>query len=476
MRLPLVIALALLAAGCVQPAAEVAPAGAPVDLVMPTLPPVFGAPLQLASAGAAGLGGEPSVAVGPDGTIYVAAPMIAADTLAGGFLGVRDFGQIRVWRSTDGGASFELLNDEGGRLTPKDRGNGDADISVGPDGSVYAIDLGGGVPLLLSRDAGETWESKGELNDEDTRTDRQWIDVEGELLAVTWANQSAEDARGIDITFSTDRGETWSKARPLVDGMIQFGPVEIAPGGQHIYMPYVTAGAWELRVLASHDGGINWTDHEVGHAHPRPSTLGSGLPDAVEGRWSPTFIFPVLAADKAGHLYLAYSEYREGDETTQLMLQRSHDMGATWTEPAPIASAANAVFPWIVAGDEGQVAVSYFASDLAIDPNKGPHEWRVEIALSRDAHDAATFEVAQAFENVHVGSICPNGGGCTGGLAHIVVYEDRSLLDFFEMAFGPDGKLVVVWTQTEGDNDRAPKVMFAAQTEGDGLLALPAAS
>ncbi|HET6404999.1 MAG TPA: sialidase family protein [Candidatus Thermoplasmatota archaeon] len=442
--------------------------------MLPSALPVFGASLQLFATGPGGIGGEPSVAVAPDGTIYVAAPVIPAATLAGGFLGLADFGQIRVWKSTDGGATFTLLNDENGRLTPKGRGNGDADISVGPDGSVYAIDLGGGIPLYISRDAGATWEGKGNLNDKDTVTDRQWIDVEGELLAVIWANQSAQDVRGIDITLSTDRGETWSHPRPLVDGMIQFGPVEIAPGGTDLYIPYVTFDGRALRVLASHDAGATWADHDTGHAHPRPSYLGTPLPD-VEGRWSPTLIFPVLAADKAGNLFLVYSEYVPGGETTQLMMTRSADKGVTWSEPTRVSTSANAVFPWIVAGEAGHVAVAYLASDLPLDPNKGVHEWRLEIAVSRDAADAASFEVAHTVERVHRGSVCSSGGGCTGGLVHVVAYEDRALLDFFEMALTPEGKLVVVWTATEGGADRGPRVMFAAQTEGDGLLALPAA-
>lgn len=473
MRLLLILStVAVLIAGCATPAADIASESLPVDLVMPTALPVFGESLLLQGAGAGGLGGEPSVAVGPDGTIYVAAPMISAETIVGGFLGARSFGQISVWRSTDGGATFELLNDENGQLTDGDAANGDADIAVGSDGSVYAIDLGGGVPLYISRDQGETWEDKGVLNDEDTSPDRQWIDVEGDLIAVTWANQSAEDGRGIDITFSTDRGETWSHPRPLLDGMIQFGPVEIAPGGTDIYMPYVTSDGWELQVLASHDGGASWTDHATGRALPAQSPLGTGLPD-VEGHWSPTFIFPVLAADKAGRLYLAYSAYVEGGDTTQLMLMRSDDKGASWTEPVAVATSANAVLPWIVAGEEGNVAISYFASDTALDPNKGAHEWRLEIVVSRNAQEAPTFEVAHVVENVHTGSICSSGGGCTGGLAHVVVYEDRSLLDFFEMALTPEGRLVVVWTDTAGE-DRGPRVMFAAQTDGDGLLGRPA--
>jgi len=48
--------------------------------VLPSALPVFGASLQLFATGPGGIGGEPSVAVAPDGTIYVAAPVIPAAT------------------------------------------------------------------------------------------------------------------------------------------------------------------------------------------------------------------------------------------------------------------------------------------------------------------------------------------------------------------------------------------------------------
>ncbi len=403
-----------------------------------------------------GIGGEPSVAVADDGTIYVAAPMIAAEEL------LASAGHIRVWRSTDGGATFELTNREDGKLTEEGSGNGDADIAIGTAGRVHTVDLGGGIPYRWSDDRGDTWNWGGELNEPDRSVDRQWIDAHGDFVVVTWADQDG-DPRGITFTRSSDGGATWTTPVDIVDGMIQLGPIHIAPDGRTLLQPYVTAGDNTLHVLISRDRGTNWIDVDTGHALHRPAT-------PLQNPWSPTVIFPVAAVDAAGQMYLAWSQYAD-DGSAHLRLSQSSD-GENWSEPVAFAGEETTmIFPWIVAGDAGRVAVTYLQSNQLGDPNLGLHQWQV-AANFMFFSDEMAVNTASSVSNgiIHTGAVCPNGGGC---LARVVpVYSDRTLLDFFEAALTPDGDLVVVWTQTDNTEARNPQVRFARQTDGTRLLAL----
>ena len=74
--------------------------------------------------------GEPSIAVGPDGTEYVVAPDGPAS------LGGSGVGGSLVWRSGDHGRSWQLL---GSYDVPT--GGGDSDIAVASDGTLYASGL-----------------------------------------------------------------------------------------------------------------------------------------------------------------------------------------------------------------------------------------------------------------------------------------------------------------------------------------------
>jgi len=413
-----------------------------------------------------GVGGEPSVAVAGDGTIYVSAPIIplldAYDPLG------ECCGQGRVWRSDDGGQSFTLLNDADGRLTEEGRGNGDTDLAVDAKGRVHFVDLGGGIPYLSSVDRGSTWEHHGVLNEEDRPVDRQWIDAHGDgLVVATWAAQDGSP-RGITATVSRDGGATWSAPTDIVDGMIQLGPVDIAPDGLHVLQPYVRSSDRGLHVMVSGDGAASWSDVDTGYRLPRADDVViEGV--SVANRWSPTVIFPVAATDAGGTAYLVWSEY-EPDASTRIAWMRSLDGGLEWEAPRYLTGVeTSAVLPWLVAGDAGRIAVAYLRSDMDMDPNMGPHEWKLEVATVLDAHTQPWIEVGTAGEGpVHFGAVCPHGGGCT--TRYVPLYGDRTLLDFFEAALTPAGDLVVVWTQTDTEDGRNPQVRFAAQAAGTRLL------
>ncbi len=334
---------------------------------------------------------------------------------------------------------------------------------MGADGTVHFVDLAGGIPYLRSTDRGDHWSEPQTLSTDNQTVDRQWVDAWGpDFVVASWA-VSGRQAREISFVASHDGGASWSEPRTLTKKMLQLGPIVIAADGQHVYQPYVTPSPFVLHVLVSADRGGNWTDVNT----KRTMTIPDDAP-MVNNDWSPTFVFPAIAADHH-NVYVVWSEYR-ADKTTHLVLLRSSDAGKSWMEPLLLdESRPNSVLPWIAVGDDGHVAITSLQSDTAMDPNKGLHHWMLHALVTPNAMDASPSwsDGLVTPDIVQTGAICPEGGGCLTRV--LPVYGDRTLLDFMEDAIGPDGSLSVTWTQPNQTHD--PEIRFAHQTSGSPLRA-----
>jgi hypothetical protein len=171
-------------------------------------------------------------------------------------------------------------------------------------------------------------------------------------------------------------------------------------------------------------------------------------------------IFPSGVADSAGNVYVVWStnssrlnavQSNNSPSTTfDVWFASSHDGGQNFYGPWRVSSGVGtSVFPWIAAGDAGRVDISWYQSSsvpppLVADPSNpgaltgGPNNmpagstWNVMFAQSLDANSREpVFTVSQASDHIiHTGSI--SNGGTFGS-------SDRSLLDFFQVAIGPDG-------------------------------------
>lgn len=204
-------------------------------------------------------------------------------------------------------------------------------------------------------------------------------------------------------------------------------------------------------------------------------------------------IFPSGIADAAGNIYVVWATPSARANTVQtgtttpsttydIWFASSRDpdgagprrSGEEFYGPWRVSSGAGtSVFPWIDAGDEGKVDIVWYQSQnvgppLVADPtspgtltggsNSMPagSTWHVMFAQSLNANSREpVFTVSQVSDHViHNGSI--STGGLTGT-------SDRSLLDFFEVGIGPDGKANVAWA----DNGTGPLgIQFARQTSG----------
>ena len=196
-------------------------------------------------------------------------------------------------------------------------------------------------------------------------------------------------------------------------------------------------------------------------------------------------IFPSGDADSAGNVYVVWSmnsarpnavqTNNQPTHTFDIWMAVSHDGGANFYGPFRVSSGiGTAVFPWIAAGDAGRVDIVWYQSSnvappLLSDPSSpgtltgGPNEmppgstWNVMFAQSLNATSREpVFTVSQASDHSnHTGSI--SIGGTTGS-------SDRSLLDFFEVATGPDGLANIAYADNGGG--AGTHITYARQNSG----------
>jgi hypothetical protein len=363
---------------------------------------MFGAPVTLPGSSQTG---EPSIATGPNGELYVVAPTNSTN----------------VWRSLDGGASFQQVAWSLGS-------SGDSDVAVDANGILYVSDLFDNVPVSVSSDQGDSFQSVvptaagGSI-------DRQWLAARGNgLVWSAWRDGSTER-----VAVSTDGGQTYTR-KVAATGVGWQGNL-LATSDTDLWIPYTSGST--VKLAKSTDGGLTWSSTNV-------KTNAQGF-----------YIFPAVAVDTAKNVYVAWSDGFD------ILLAISRNGGASFAAPIPVSTGNHyAVFPWLLADAPGHVAVTWYEGDplqgdvttpLAFtDPElDGTAEWFVKFAISADADTLApSFAQTRATEAIHNGSICASGTLCVFqlGLAPSQVPMNRALLDFFEMSELPDGRVAIAYT------------------------------
>ena len=205
-------------------------------------------------------------------------------------------------------------------------------------------------------------------------------------------------------------------------------------------------------------------------------------------------IFPSGYADSAGNIYVVWALNSSRPNAVQangapthtydIWLAASHDGGKNFYGPFRVSNGVGtSVFPWIAAGDNGRVDIVWYqtndvAPPILADPTSvgaltgGPNDmptgstWNVMFGQSLNASSREpVFTVTQASDHViHRGQI--SIGGLTGS-------ADRSLLDFFEVAIGPDGKANIFNADNDTTGGGTTHINFIRQSGGPLTLVSP---
>jgi hypothetical protein len=220
---------------------------------------------------------------------------------------------------------------------------------------------------------------------------------------------------------------------------------------------------------------------------------------AYLGDRNPSNIFPQLAVDRGGNLYFTWAQTQGpgADETgltgeTDVYYAFSTTQGASWSAPIPLTQEQgdSAVFPWMVAGDPGQVDLVFYKSNTGLNPNvaaldengnpcepdlplisiapcaqANPSVWNVYFSQSQNAlNTGSNFKSVQISDHpTHRGQICTGGTACaTGG--------NRGLLDFFTVDVDHLGAAVVAWADDNHSVAGIARTKVARQLAGNSVF------
>ena len=447
--------------------------------------PAPGIGMNVVFAGPKDGGGEPSMAIARDGTIYVSYPGSAMDMVV----------------STNGGTSWSPA-------TSPEAPSGDTSVNVDSSGAVYESNLRGidlttnmlQVDVFKSFDKGQTWPIKGQsfLSSSNTTgqpffVDRQWTDAvipPGKTTNQALVGIEYHDwAPGaIWVSTSIDGGARYGAPVDVMTSPLaaQAGLCDTIPGGLKI-VPYgtnaygvaykhpgriyvtwlaadaagnVATGCNETQLQAFHsvwaaysdDGGATWTDQLVYDAGP--------FHDGSE-------IFADLTLDDQGNPYVAFAMniLPEFD----IWVSASFD-GQTWMQPVKAnLGTGTHYYPAVAAGKPGQIVVAYIETPDVIPttaygkPSPGGDAtsyWTVSVAQSLNFNSGQpTFANSVVTPTpMHYGDVCTLGIFCA-----VTPGANRDLLDFIDAQIDPKGRAHISFT---GDYGSYNGIYVANQTSG----------
>jgi hypothetical protein len=257
--------------------------------------------------------------------------------------------------------------------------------------------------------------------------DRPWLAAYGRsAVYLSYLTRSQNVLSGhMSVQRSDDGGRTWSlvgdPVAPLTTATAPLhgwpSPLAVDARNGSVYEAFATDTPEapsdqvfnRIVVAASRDGGLTWRDVT---AYRGPAGTDTGN------------MWPGLAVDAAGRLYVAWSTRRH------VVLSSSGDGGATWSAPtqvdAPLDGIRTGVLPWVAAGATGHVALAWYGT-AASSNLAATARWRVMFAESHDG--GRSFSEAAATGIVHQGPVCTKGDVCP--------WPQRQLLDDFGLVLDP---------------------------------------
>ncbi|HEV2760379.1 MAG TPA: hypothetical protein VGV86_12500 [Acidimicrobiales bacterium] len=293
------------------------------------------------------------------------------------------------------------------------------------------------------------------------------------------------------VASSEDGGRTWSapvEAQAPEEKVREIAPPVIGRDGS-VYV------AWRNRddpanaphpivVAKSSDGGVTWTRTPIADATPPPT----GIP-APTGNAG----FPKMAADPTtGNLYVTYLGFDFGD--LDVLLQRSTDGGATWSQPLrvnddPRGNGVRQTTPDISVAPNGRVDIVWFDSRTTLPSPIVPRPGgQGDIYYASSTDRGATFSgnrrISDRSINLDDGTLGRNGTYTWWGPDSVPLGNDAVLFAWGDARYGnvdTGTNDVVLATMQLGDSGPAaitelPKASPANLSVAASQLAYPGGS
>jgi hypothetical protein len=420
-----------------------------------------------------GSGGEPSMRVDSQGTIYLE----SIRGVPGGLDLWRWYQPIDGGPNTNGTLPFKYEGQpDGCGITPfvsqacstagVAPGGGDGDIAINaPDPSnlnipnLAVVSLSGAeVTASHSTDRADMYSVINPAVATLPFDDRMWIDPVNDPSHVYMEYHDFTTTSQIIMQRSADGGETYTDAHGLVvspaleptvgppTGNIAGRPAvdrSSCPSRGNLYEIFVgpdnptdNANSIMNAAYVGVASGVSLTSPTLSFTDYKIFSCGAG--SSCPSKAGLGNLFPSIAVDAFGYVYAAWSD----NTTIYYAFSASH--GATWSRAFAANKGATVgksnVFPWIAADANGHVAIAWYGANQAGNSNTLPAntQWNVYVVETVNGHSSSPkFTQSLASDHViHTGTIS------TGGL---LGSADRSLLDFFQIAIDPNHRVNITF-------------------------------
>jgi hypothetical protein len=413
-------------------------------------------------------GGEPVAITAQDGSIIVSAHAGTTHVYKNpnALPGSPDFAvgytnQTLNWRSTDNGDTWKYVGVAGtevGPHSPTSTGFSDPDLTMDQAGNIYNVEIDlANVAVFSSPDDGQSWPIATPIA---ASGDRPWVTGQEPDEVFLYVNLPKQ------LWRSTTKGLAWElvSASFPVTGKMLVDPLNPDHG---LIGPIGTTG-----IAISDDDGASWTSYPG-------ARLGSSQQ-----------FFGTPAVDRAGNIYaVAAGGYSGSNDTTpnaQVTFNYLDRTTGQWGNAVYLPTpAGDALWPWVIAGDDGRVAMVWYQTFA-----ENPDDFFIYAAYTTNGHGTTVtcsdgsekfippqFSVANASGRpIHSGKICLSGTTCNANTN----FEggDRRLGDFFSVNFDANGTIYIVSGDTTlksatGGPKPVANPIFIRQDEGDKLLVEP---
>jgi hypothetical protein len=413
-------------------------------------------------------GGEPVSQVAQDGSIIVSAHAgtthIYKDPTAApgaGDFAVGYANETLNWRSKDGGKHWKyvgLFGQPQGPHSITSSGFSDPDLTMDAGGRIYNTEINlANDAVFSSPDDGQSWPR---ANPAAASGDRPWLTGQEKDEVFLYVNSPHQ------LWRSADGGTTFSLVTTSfpATSKLQNDPLNPKHG---LIGPAGSGG-----IAISKDDGKSWKTY--------PGKLGPS-----------TEFFGAVAVDRKGWVYSAAAGGYAGSADTvvngTVTFNYFNRKTNKWqSNPIDIpAPKGDALWPWIIAGDDGRVAVIWYQTHPGSQTKFYAH-----AAYTLNGHGSMVtcsdgskkfvppqFSTANASGRpIHKGKICLSGTACNANQSFEA--GDRRLGDFFTVNFDAKGNIFIVSGDTmlqspTGGEKPVGNPIFIKQTKGAKPLTKP---